>query len=232
MDGELDTFGLLQPLIQVSHGIEDTQTCPYCALGVIFMCLGIPKIDEESIPKELSDVSFIASNYPYRWLGRHERLPVVFRVELGGELGGIDQVSEQHRELTAFSVRGLRRSGGGRTCMGWTSEVVGENWLLGSRRGGERGHVRTTCPDQDAAVLIHRQALSLDEFGFQIFQIRVIELKLPLERHRSGVPGAGAWLSPGRGFPQRSSPTLPRPMRCAEDGVGIGTAVWAYVYRT
>jgi hypothetical protein len=36
-------------------------------------------------------------------------------------------------------------------------------------------------PDQDAAVLIHRHALALDEFGFQIFQIRVVELELPLE---------------------------------------------------
>ena len=58
----------------------------------------------------------------------------------------------------------------------------GRRWLeLGSRWGRERGHVRTTRPDQDAAVLIHRQALALNEFGFHIVQIRVIELKLPLE---------------------------------------------------
>ena len=32
-----------------------------------------------------------------------------------------------------------------------------------------------------ALVFIHRQALALNEFGFQIFQGRVIELELPLE---------------------------------------------------
>jgi hypothetical protein len=88
-------------------------------LGVIFMCLGIPKIDEESIPKELSDVSFIASNYLRTGgLVGTDHFPVVFRVELGGELGGIDQVTEQHRELTAFSVRGLRRGGWGQDLHG------------------------------------------------------------------------------------------------------------------
>ena len=49
-DGELDTFGLLQPCIQVSHSSEHTQAGPYCSLGIIFMGLGIAKIDEESIP--------------------------------------------------------------------------------------------------------------------------------------------------------------------------------------
>src|SRR5262245_18631841 len=64
---------------------------------------------------------------------------------------------------------------------GW--EVCGgRRWLEpGSRWGRERGHVRTPRPDQDAAVLIHCQALALNEFGFQIFQICVIELELPLE---------------------------------------------------
>ena len=39
----------------------------------------------------------------------------------------------------------------------------------------------STCPDQDAAFLIHGQTLARDEFVIHIFQIRVIELELPLE---------------------------------------------------
>src|SRR5262249_38421354 len=35
-----------------------------------------------------------------------------------------------------------------------------------------------TRPDQDAACLIHRQALALDELVFERCQVRVIELKL------------------------------------------------------
>jgi len=50
MESELDTFRLLQSLIQVSHGIEDTQPRAYGSLGVIFMGVGIPKVDQETIP--------------------------------------------------------------------------------------------------------------------------------------------------------------------------------------
>jgi hypothetical protein len=60
MEGELDTFGLLQTLIQVSHGIEDTQTSPYCSVGIIFVCHRIAKIDQEPIAKELGDMSIKA----------------------------------------------------------------------------------------------------------------------------------------------------------------------------
>jgi hypothetical protein len=45
-DSELDTFRLLQTSIEVSHGIEDTQTRAYCSMRIIFMGLGIAKIDQ------------------------------------------------------------------------------------------------------------------------------------------------------------------------------------------
>src|SRR5713226_9675965 len=41
----------------------------------------------------------------------------------------------------------------------------------------------------------------------------------------------GASQSLDRESPQRSSPTLPRPMQRAEDGVGIGKAIRVHVYR-
>src|SRR5215471_583276 len=77
----------------------------------------------------------------------------------------------------------------------------------------------------------------------------------PAARHRSGPPSAppavphptgtgagasgtspaldvGASQSLDRESPQKSSPTLPMPMRRAADGVGTGKIVRAYVYRT
>jgi hypothetical protein len=42
--------------IQVSHGIEDTQSCAYSPLGIIFMRVGIAKIHQKPIPKELGDI--------------------------------------------------------------------------------------------------------------------------------------------------------------------------------
>src|SRR5262249_42243263 len=108
-DGELDAFGLLQPLIQVSQGSKNSQTSPYCSLGVIFMGLGIAEVHEETIAEELGDMPIVALDN----LGTHplictHHLPVLFGIESAGECGGIDQIAEHHRELTAFRVRRSR----------------------------------------------------------------------------------------------------------------------------
>src|SRR5215813_7459921 len=50
-DGEMDTFGLLQTLIQVSQGSKNSQPSPYCSLRIVFMSLGVAKIHQESIPR-------------------------------------------------------------------------------------------------------------------------------------------------------------------------------------
>ena len=39
---------------------------------------------------------------------RTDHVPVVFGVELGGEFGGVHQVTEHHRELAAFRVGCMR----------------------------------------------------------------------------------------------------------------------------
>jgi hypothetical protein len=49
-DRELETFGVLESLMQVSHGSEDTQTRPYCSMRIILMGVGIAKIHQETIP--------------------------------------------------------------------------------------------------------------------------------------------------------------------------------------
>src|SRR2546429_9790413 len=100
MDGELDPLRLLQPLIQVSQCMEDTQPRAYGSLGVIFMCLGIAKIDEETIPEQLGDMSFIAlDDLRTDPLIRTDDVSIRFGVELGGEFRGVHQVTEHHGEL-------------------------------------------------------------------------------------------------------------------------------------
>ena len=81
-------------------------------MGVIFMRLGIAKIHQEPLPEELSDVSIKACNdLRTDALIRTDHLPVLFGVELGRELRGIDQVTEQHRELAAFGLGRGRDTG-------------------------------------------------------------------------------------------------------------------------
>src|SRR5262249_51455341 len=104
-ESKLATPCLLQTLIQVFYGIEDTQARAYCSVSIIFMCLGIPKVHEETIPKELGDVPVIALNHLRTGsLIRTDYVPVLFGVKLRRKLGGIDQVAEHHRELPSFRV--------------------------------------------------------------------------------------------------------------------------------
>jgi hypothetical protein len=75
------------------------------------MCLGIAEIDQEPIPKQLSDMPIKAlDDLGTDPLVCTDHVTPVFRVELAGEFGRIDQVAEHHGELTAFRVGGMRGS--------------------------------------------------------------------------------------------------------------------------
>src|SRR5262245_26863437 len=73
------------------------------------MRLGIAEIHQEPIAKELGDVSLIALDDlgTGSLICTHHVTPV-FRVELRGQLGGLDQVAKHHGQLATFSVWGMR----------------------------------------------------------------------------------------------------------------------------
>ena len=71
------------------------------------MGLGIAKVDQETIPKELGDMSIKAcDDFGTDCLIGTDHVPVVFGIELAKRVGGIDQVTEHHGELTAFRFGG------------------------------------------------------------------------------------------------------------------------------
>jgi len=81
MNGELDTFGLLQTGIEVSHGIKETQARSDGSLGIIFVSHGIAKVHEESIAKELSNMPIVSlDNVGTNPLICTHHVPILFRV--------------------------------------------------------------------------------------------------------------------------------------------------------
>jgi hypothetical protein len=65
----------------------------------------VAEVHEEPVTKQLSDMAIVALDN----LGTHllicpHHVTPVFRVELRGQFGRIDQVTEQHSELAAFGV--------------------------------------------------------------------------------------------------------------------------------
>ena len=88
-DGELDTFGLLQTLIQVSQGSKNSQPSPYGSLGIIFMGLGVAEIHQETVTQELSNVTIIALDHlRANLLIRTYHFSVIFGIKLAGEFRG------------------------------------------------------------------------------------------------------------------------------------------------
>src|SRR5262245_7552642 len=89
--------------MQVFHHGEDAQTSAYSSVCVIFVCLGIPKVDKQTVTKQLSDMPIVASNHLRTGglVGTYH-VSVHFWVELGCQFGRFDDVDEHHRELTTF----------------------------------------------------------------------------------------------------------------------------------
>src|SRR5262245_34194395 len=77
------------------------------------MCLGIAKVHEESIPKQLGDMPIVALDN----VGTHplictDHVTPVFWVELAGESSGVHHITEHHRELPSFRIERRRGSNG------------------------------------------------------------------------------------------------------------------------
>jgi hypothetical protein len=95
-------------------------------------------------------------------IGPHH-LAQIFWIELAGESGRVDQVTEQHRELAAFGV--------------WKRSSRGD-----SGSGARRGMCRSSAgPDQDSAILIYGQLFGVNEIFLEVLQQVVIELEAAFE---------------------------------------------------
>src|SRR5207253_9897613 len=96
------------------------------------------------------------------------------------------------RELAAFGLWGTRC--GWRGCRWQCGWLWGKlEYLLGrGRRRWER--VRSACPDQDAALLIHRQPLGVDEFFLQHCQLLIVQTELEFQGSIGDAPSAAEHL--------------------------------------
>jgi hypothetical protein len=106
-------------------------------------------------------------------------LAQLFWVERAGEHGRVHQITKQHSELAAFRLWRVRSSCGDIT-VEEVSFLEGRRCGWGAWGGEIRGSGSAAAPDQDSSLLVDRQASCLDQLGFQIFDIVVIESKLAL----------------------------------------------------
>src|SRR5215510_6750523 len=153
------------------------------------MCLRIAEIDKQPVTEQLSNMPIVAlNNFRTHLLIRPYHVTPVFRVELRGQFGRIDQVAEHDGELPSFRIR-RRRYSRERFNRSWFNFL---SYSMLSRWGG--GWLwfcfRCTNPDKDSAVFIDSQALGIDDFFFEILNVVVVEVKLTLQspiRHTSST---------------------------------------------
>ena len=103
-------------LMQGAQGVEQRQAGMHGAVRGVFVGLGPAKVDQQAIAEILGDIALVGleSGSGHGLVGTHHRA-IVFRVELLGQCGRGDQVTEHHRDLPAFGVGGgvERDSGNG-----------------------------------------------------------------------------------------------------------------------
>jgi hypothetical protein len=103
---EPDAVSLFEPQIAVLQGIEEPETGRDRTLRGIFVALRVAEVHQEPIAQVLGNIAIIVlDDLGTDPLIRPHHLPILFGVELGGELCGVYEVTEQHRELAAFGLR-------------------------------------------------------------------------------------------------------------------------------
>ena len=145
--GQLHAPLLRQAGIELPQGLDDAQPGPHRPLRVILMRQGVAEVDQQAIAEILRDMPLKAGDHLGAGvlIGPHH-LAEVFRVELTGEGGRVHQVTEQHRELAAFGVRGSGR----RWCRGSLGGLGGRR--LGRGRGLEGAGEAAGPPVQTSIV--------------------------------------------------------------------------------
>jgi hypothetical protein len=154
-----------------------------CAVRVVFVRVRIAEVHQEAISQILGDVP--GKLLDHRGTGgliRTHDLAKVFGVELAGKSRRVDQITEQHRELAAFSLEAVKRRSGRRS----ESVVCFERWGLLSwaeaRRRTFWSWTRVAEPHKTTSRLLPHRVVGVEEFRREVSEGRIIQMELALER--------------------------------------------------
>jgi hypothetical protein len=176
---DLDRHALrpLQRVAVAGHALLHGQRRIASAYRVILMRDWSTEERHNAIAHDLVHRTFILVDGSHHAVEhRIEQVPRLLGVALGQQLHRPLEVGEEYRDLLALAFQG---AAGGEDFLGQIGGRIGQ-W--GLRRWLRCGHgIGGARPDEDPPVLLHRDASHLDEFGFQIVEVIVVEIELALE---------------------------------------------------
>ena len=108
---------------------------------------------------------------------RVEELTGFFGVTVGQQGQGAFEVGKQHGDVLALAFQGGARG----------QDLLGQMGRHGRKDGvglcldGRRWRPRCPSPDQDVPSLVAGKFLCFDEFGFEVFEVLIIEVEASFE---------------------------------------------------
>jgi hypothetical protein len=180
-NGQANAAFSLQAGIDPGHRLQHLETGTNGASRVVFMRVRPSEIDQERVPEKLPDMTVEPlDDLGARALVCPHDLSEVLGVQLSGQCCGANQVTEHHRELTAF--------GTGRRRFGWRPSVARSDirdrcLCRGVARRAQRwiSAFELTHPDEHRAVLVDRDPSDVDEFILEVREVGVVDGELPLQ---------------------------------------------------
>jgi hypothetical protein len=145
------------------------------------MGVGVAKIDKQSIPQQLGDMSIKAcDDLGADLLIRTDDFPILFGIELRREFRGVHQITKHNGELPTFRVGRRRDSRAGYNK--WGMLFLSSRWLC--RLSGLRGNClcadRVASPHETSSFVI-ADWVHIEDFFLQVLDIVVINTKASLD---------------------------------------------------
>src|SRR5215472_7721797 len=112
-------------LVELPDSLKNRQTGARGPLGVVIMRLGIAEERHHAVTQVLGDVAAkLADRSGGSAMILGHRLAPFLGIELGGDLGRTDQVTEQHRQMAPLARERIARSDGGSFRLRYVDDCV------------------------------------------------------------------------------------------------------------
>ncbi len=155
--------GLRDCGIQLRHRIDDVETRPHRALGLVLMGARVAEIDEDAVAHVLRDKAVVTPDRrTAAALIRRDDIAQIFGVHPGRECRRPHQVAKHHGQLAALGLRRRGERGRRRRAAGNSRSMAGAIGLSACRKAGSGCGQRRALGSGQASLGRQDETLAVD----------------------------------------------------------------------